>query len=456
MQASFETLSLDNDWIKKLNAMKIVTPTPIQAEAIPAILEGHDLIARSQTGTGKTLAYVLPVLETIDRSSKRLQAVILTPTRELGMQVLEVIESLVPDTGIIAQPLIGGASIQRQVDKLKLHPQIVVGTPGRVLELIKLKKLSMHYVRTIVVDEADEVFRLGERNEAEAIIKSALRERQLVFFTATVSNELRDWAERLMKAPITRLSVDPDQMAPSSIEHIYFISEERDKIDTLRRLVRLYHPKSAIVFINDTDKVGEVAAKLQYVGLSVEALYGDSGKQERARTIKRFREGKFQLLLATDVASRGLDFPEVSHVFNLQLPVDPDHYVHRAGRTGRMGRRGTVVSLAEVGELFIIEKFSKAIGTPIVHKDMYEGVIIDPADKRGRRAGRMKEQAVISSVTPQADKEQFKKRTGTLKRIQDSSTNSPAPGSSAKKAKTSRLRDRKNKGAPKWLKNKKQ
>ncbi|GIP31247.1 DEAD/DEAH box helicase [Paenibacillus sp. J2TS4] len=453
--ASFETLPLGSDWIKKLNAMNIVTPTPIQAEAIPAVLEGQDVIAQSQTGTGKTLAYVLPVLETIDRTSKHLQAVLLTPTRELGMQVLEVIEQLTGETGITAQSLIGGASIQRQIDKLKLHPQIVVGTPGRVLELIKLKKVSMHHVRTIVVDEADEVFRLGESNEAEAIIKSALRERQLVFFTATVPAELLNWAERLMKDPVARLRIDPGQAVPSSLEHIYFISEERNKIDTLRRLVRLYHPKSAIVFINDTDKVAEVVAKLQYVGLSVEALYGDSGKQERARTIKRFREGKFQLLLATDVAARGLDFPEVSHIFNLQLPVDPDHYVHRAGRTGRMGRRGTVVSLTTVGELFIIEKFSKAIGEPLVHKDMYEGVIIDGGEKKSRRSVRKKEEAVISSLNEKPDDTELMKRPIKPRRVQESAAVSASPPS-PKKAKADRMRDRKNKGAPKWLKAKKQ
>lgn len=426
MQASFESLPIRSEWVKKLASLNIITPTPIQAEAIPALMQGKDVVAESQTGSGKTLAYLLPLLEQIDPASNRVQAVILTPTRELGMQVVKVAEQLTGDTGLKVQALIGGASINRQIDRLKLHPKLVVGTPGRVLELIKLKKLSMHYVRTIVIDEADEVLGLGSGNEAEAVIRSALRDRQLAFFSATVSAELRQWVSKWVQEPDALLQVDAPSSGPAGIEHQYLICDERDKVDTVRKLIRSLQPASGIIFLNDTDKIAEVLAKLNYSGLKVEALYGDAEKQERARVIQGFRDKRFTLLLATDVAARGLDFPDVTHIFNLELPVSVDHYLHRAGRTGRMGRRGTVLSVASAKEQFILDKFSKHLGTSFAHKELHEGLLIDAGEGRPARK-------------PQAN------------RVKPTSSSPPEAKVSAK-GKSTRHRDISNKGAPKWSK----
>ncbi|WP_248927754.1 DEAD/DEAH box helicase [Paenibacillus hamazuiensis] len=460
MNPGFEQLQIQPFYIKKLQAAGISEPTPIQQTAIPAVLAGKDVIAQSQTGTGKTLAYVLPLLHKIDPQEKKLQAVILVPTRELGMQIMHELERLTKDSGIAAQALIGGAAIQRQIDKLKLHPHIVVGTPGRILELLKLRKLSMHYVRSVVVDEVDQVFDLGAMNEVEAVLKSMLRDRQILFFSATMPESVTAAAERWMRDPET-ISVNPGQRTSETLEHLYFVCEERDKIDTLRRLVRLYNPPAAIVFINDVDDIGNVLEKMRYVGLSIEALYADAGKVERAKAMNAFRDGRFQLLLATDVAARGLDIPGVTHVINFDPPIDADHYVHRAGRTGRMGRRGTAISIVTPKEEFILGKFEKALGIRIERKAMYAGKVVDPAAQRpaaAKKRGGAGTAARVSGFAP-AEPGTPPARRGAAAapgvRPAAAAKSSPPPANkAAEKTAKQRERDRKSKGAPRWLKEK--
>jgi ATP-dependent RNA helicase DeaD len=454
MQPSFNTLHIDPSLLLPLQAMNILSPTAIQAEAIPLILAGKDVIAQSQTGTGKTLAYLLPTLQKIDSELKQLQVMVLVPTRELGMQIIHEIEKLTEHSSILAQPLIGGASVSRQIEKLRQHPQIVVGTPGRILELIKVKKLSMHHVQAIVVDEVDQVFDLGSMVEVESILKSAMRDRQILFFSATISDAIQTSAMRWMKDP-AMIHINPAQRAAETLEHLYFVCEEREKIDTLRRLIRLYNPKSAIVFINETDDAAEVVQKLRYVGLAIEALYGEASKQDRARAMNGFREGRFQLLLATDVAARGLDLAEVTHVINLDLPVDADHYIHRAGRTGRMGRPGTVISIVARKQQFIIDKYAKTLGVSFIQKDMYEGKIVEPEQVQSSKANlpnrtepkeskaALQKKSENSSAVPIEDK------AAVIKNEQRASAPKPPV-----KSKSARERDRKNKGAPKWLKDK--
>ena len=461
MQPSFETLPIDKMWIDKLRELGVVEPTSIQIEAIPILCAGKDVIAQSQTGTGKTYAYLLPMLQKIDVLLKKLQVIILVPTRELGMQIIQVIEQLTIGTTLLAQPLIGGASIDRQIDKLRLHPQIVVGTPGRLLELIKVKKLSMHDVKSIVIDEADQVFSLGSATEVEAILKSVMRDRQILFFSATMPEAIQTVVQRWMKDPVY-IQVDPAQRTAATLEHLYFITEAREKIDTLRRLVRLYNPKSAIVFINETDDAAEVVSKLKYVGLSMEAIYGDAEKQDRARVMNAFREGRFQLLLATDVAARGLDLTNVTHVINLDLPTDADHYVHRAGRTGRMGRQGTVISIITKKEQFIIDKFSKTLHTPFAQRAMYEGRVID-ANKNDRLDKHVNSETRIRQVNiAQMEHNVRSDKRAELDTIRPPQRETTHPSKrddniilvNPKKVKNDRKRDLKNKGAPKWLKEK--
>ncbi|MFD0695089.1 DEAD/DEAH box helicase [Paenibacillus sp. GCM10027628] len=481
MNASFEQLLVEQSYVHKLHAMGIEQPTPIQEEAIPALLQGKDAIIQSQTGTGKTLAYLLPALQKIDPQQKQLQVLVLVPTRELGMQIMQQIEMLTEGNAIRSQSLIGGAAVVRQVEKLKLHPHIAVGTPGRILELMKMRKLTLHHVKLAIVDEVDQVFELGSMNEVEAVLKGTLRSSQTVFVSATIPASIEQTAQRWMKEPVI-LKINPSQRTAETLEHCYFVCDERDKIDTLRRLVRLINPASAIVFINATADIAEVVGKLQYVGLSVEALYGEAGKTERAKVMTHFRDRKFQLLLATDIAARGLDIEGVTHVFHLDPAMNAEYYLHRVGRTGRMGRKGTAISIVTPKELFILDKFEKQLGITIAPKAMYEGRIVDPSQDRSAAAMRGRRQAArpaggaapargpaasardaaapasgtarISAAAPGARGE----RSGAAAAKPAARVNTAAGGKAVSPAvrKAERERDRKSKGAPRWLKAKQQ
>ncbi|WP_159887382.1 DEAD/DEAH box helicase [Paenibacillus puerhi] len=488
----FAALGIDPVYVKRLTELGITEPSPIQAEAIPAALQRKDIVAQSQTGTGKTLAYALPALQQIDVKLREAQVMVLVPTRELGMQIVHTLDQLTQGTEVRVQQLIGGASIERQLDKLKLKPHIVVGTPGRVQELVKLRKLKLAGIRTLVVDEVDQVFELGSMHEVEALLKGMLRDRQMLFFSATLPPQLQAVIDHWMREP-EYVRVNPAQRTAETLEHLYFVCEERERVDTLRRLVRLWNPKQAIVFINETDDIGEAVAKLKYVGLSVEGLYADSYKQERARAMQGFRAGRFQLLLATDVAARGLDLPQVTHVFNLDPPIDADHYVHRVGRTGRMGKRGTAVSIITRREQFIVDKFAKSLGIDIQRKYMSHGKIYDakPPGEAGpvkrtpvdRRAGqdsqpdaRTASASVTSGLRRSAPAEEAAARpqgrgarmpTGAAGRDAALGSVPAAKPAAAKaqgratdrpkgpvKSKAELERERKNKGAPRWLKDK--
>lgn len=490
---TFEALPLRKALIQNVHSMNITEPTPIQREAIPAILEGQDLIAQSQTGSGKTLAYALPVLEQIDPSLKKQQALVLVPTRELGAQIFRVMEQIAKDTGVDAQLLIGGASISRQIDRLRLHPQVVIGTPGRVLELIKLRKLSMHHVKTIIVDEADHIFEQGEGREVETVIKSAMRDRQLCFFSATIPDPVRYLADRWMRDPVS-VQIEPEHKTASTLEHLYVVTPDRERIDTLRRLVKTLVPRSGIVFTNQVNEIGEILAKLQYAGLSIEALYSEAGKQDRAKVMKDFREGRLQLLLATDVAARGLDIPEVTHVFHFDPPVDADHYVHRSGRTGRMGRQGVSVALCAPNQLFILEKFSKSLGIEFEKRVLFEGrlsrenelpkrllhqegngqpgrggraPVVDrtrgTGENRGRAPG-LREETRDKGGRTVAGRHQGAEAgyssgrdfgtSSSPQRDKTPGTRQQEAKSSARGGKVARKADQKNKGAPRWLKEK--
>lgn len=379
LHTTFTSLSIKEELQSRLKAKHITEPSLIQAMAIPAVLGGRDVLAQSQTGTGKTIAYLLPVLMRLDKGERITQAVIVAPTQELAMQIAREAEYYSTDSGLQIATLIGGAALKRQVEKLKLHPQLVIGTPGRLRELVELRKLKMHAVRTIVVDEVDHVLQKGSASDTDWIICRALRDRQLLFFSATLPIVVKQLAERWMREPVN-IYIEPKKRIADTIQHFVFVSEERDKVDMLRRLVRHWNPQRVIVFLNDSDKIGEWEQKLAYEGLSVTSLYGDAPKQERVKVLHRFRTGQFQLLLATDVAARGLDIPDLPYVFSVQPALSADHYVHRAGRTGRMGRQGASINLITHRERPIMRKFERELGIVIREYGYYNGCIVDTND----------------------------------------------------------------------------
>ena len=372
--STFESLAIAPALRSKLAPMGITEPTEIQAAAIPPLLEGKDGILQAQTGTGKTLAYLLPVLSRLDPDRQELQAIVIAPTHELSMQIVQVIRDLTDGGKLFAQQLIGGANIRHQVERLKKRPPIVVGTPGRLAELISSGKLKAQQAGIVVIDEVDHLLDATFRSEVIRILKATPRSRQTIFASATIPAEVQDVARRWMNDPV-HLQVAGPMKLPAGISHGYMVVEERDKIDALRRLLHAEAPQAALAFLNDASRLDELQSKLSFKGLRVATLQGGSHKLERGAVLRQFRDGKTQLLLATEVAARGLDIPALTHVFNFDLPTDADHYLHRAGRTGRSGKPGTVISLVTERERFVISKFADALGLPFEQVDASHGKV---------------------------------------------------------------------------------
>ncbi|MEK4031158.1 DEAD/DEAH box helicase [Pseudobacillus sp. FSL P4-0506] len=364
------------------------SPTPIQEKAVPALLEGRDLIAESPTGTGKTLAYLLPLLEQVDPGKKAVQAVVLASSRELVMQISDEIRQW--GGGITSAAFIGGANIKRQLEKLKKQPQVVAGTPGRIHELIQMKKLKMHEVRLLVLDEGDQLLVPEHMKGLEAIIKSTMKERQLALFSATMPEKTAAIARGWMKEPIM-LTVGKEELPESQVDHFYFVCDRREKNVMVERIIRGFEPERVLAFIKDIGEVNVFSEKLAYKGFANGILHSELGKQERANALKRFREGKLTLLFATDVAARGLDIKGLSHVLQFDLPKDTIQYTHRAGRTGRSGQVGTVITLVTEREERDLKRMAKELGIQLVKKEFFKGKPVDAEEKqvnKSRRDGR--------------------------------------------------------------------
>lgn len=350
-------------------------PTSIQSYAIPHILEKRDVIAESPTGTGKTLAYLLPVLNRIDAEKKAVQAVILASSQELVMQILNEIQKWAEGSGIRGASFIGGANVKRQLEKLKKHPHIAVGTPGRVHELIKQKKLKMHEVKMVVLDEADQLLVPEHTDTVQQIVKSTLSDRQVILFSATLPDSTVNIAKELTNhAEIISVKKD-ETIHAEKVNHIYFISEQREKIKLLEKISRLKALK-ALVFVKDIGNLAVLAEKLQYKKINASILHSDLNKMERQKALRNFRDGKTSMLIATDVAARGLDIEGITHVVHYDFPKDLNQYVHRSGRTGRFGAAGTVISLVTEREERDLKKFAKEIGVHAVIKRFHgEGIV---------------------------------------------------------------------------------
>jgi ATP-dependent RNA helicase DeaD len=393
----FIELGLNEQLTEKLNHSGIAEPTDVQSQALPPLLAGKDGVLISPTGTGKTLAYLLPMLQKIDPTRRETQALVLAPTQELAMQIMREAEAYGAPLGIKATALIGGASIARQLERMKSKPALIVGTPGRVREVSTTRKLSLHSVTNVVVDETDRIFSLGGRGDVENLMRQCSRERQTVFVSATRSEAMRDAEKKWLKDPWVADVTDSgnENGLSSTLEHWYFLTDRREKIDLIRKLVRHMKPKTALLFVNDTEKIGELLAKLRYEGLSVDALYGDTRGQERGEVMQRFRNGRTSILIATDVAARGLDLPGLPLVIQFEPALDADHYVHRSGRTARMGREGTTITLVTHQERFIIDKLEKQLKIQVLPKMLYEGKVVslEEGNVEGNQAAPRKPQA---------------------------------------------------------------
>lgn len=375
---SFEVLNLDAAIIEALRKQGITEPTEIQKRVIPPAIEKKDIIGQSKTGTGKTLAYVLPIFQMVDTDKREMQVLVLAPTHELAIQIHKEIEKLSKEAGksVSAVPIIGDANITRQIEKLKEKPHVIVGSAGRILELIKKKKISAHTVRTIVIDEADRLLDKNNIETVKAVIKTTLRDRQLMMFSATVSAKTIEAAREFMKNP-ELIKVEDRDAVNADIDNYYFVCDRRDKFEVLRKLIHAVNPEKAIVFINKSEDIQITTEKLKYHKLKAEGIHGTNEKEQRQRALESFRTGKVQLLVASDIAARGLDIKGITHVFNLEVPEDPKDYLHRVGRTGRAGKNGAALSIVTEKEEETIIRIGRFYKIKIDKKDIYGGKVVE-------------------------------------------------------------------------------
>ncbi|MGY3717529.1 DEAD/DEAH box helicase [Sutcliffiella cohnii] len=360
-------------------------PTAIQQQAIPAALEGKDLLIESPTGTGKTLAYLLPILEKVEANKQHPQAIILVPSKELAMQILEQIQKWSEGTDITGASFIGGANIKRQIEKLKKKPEIIVGTPGRLAELIQMKKIKMHEMKTVVLDEGDQLLTSENMKSVKNIVKSTLSERQVMLVSATLKEEANAVAKEFMQDPVT-VKVERDEKSKAQVEHYYVVCEKREKVNVLANVLRQPGIK-ALAFVRDIGNLAVVTEKLTYKQLNVGVLHGDSSKKERETALKDFRREEYPILLATDVAARGLDINEVTHVVHFDVPLDAAAYTHRSGRTGRQGATGTVISLVAPTEERDLKRIARDLNLTLIKREIYGGRLVEPKEVPAKSAG---------------------------------------------------------------------
>lgn len=364
MVSSFLELGLSEVTLKAVTELGYEEPTPIQAQTISLMLEGKDVIAQAQTGTGKTAAFALPIIEKLDTSLYEPQALILTPTRELAVQVAEAFQSYSKYHKISILPVYGGQPIEWQLRALKRGVQVVVGTPGRILDHIRRKTLQLGPVHTVILDEADEMLNMGFIEDIETILKETSSERQTALFSATMPAPIANLARRYMKHA-QRITIESTPMTVPQIRQVYYEIGKRDKFEVLARILDYEAPTSAIIFCRTKLEVDSLGQRLTARAHAAETLHGDLNQTQRDRVMGRFRSGQCELLIATDVAARGLDVEHVSHVINYDIPLDPEIYVHRIGRTGRAGREGVAISLVTPRESRLWQVIQRTIGKSI-------------------------------------------------------------------------------------------
>lgn len=378
MSMSFETLNLDSRIISGLSKQNITIPTQIQHDAIPVILNNQDIIAQSHTGSGKTLAFLAPLFQKIDTSKREMQVLILAPTHELVMQIDAQVKLLAANSEIpvTSTTIIGGANIEKQIKKLKEKPHIITGSCGRILELIKKKKITAHTIKTIILDEADSLLDNTNTQTIQDIIKTTLRDRQLCLFSASISEHTQSLATSFMKDPVVLKTTDEVEMNPN-IAHFYLKGDRRDKFELLRKLIVAENPERALIFINQNDSMQEIAEKLNYHQKETFVMRGNIQKEERKRALDSFRSGKIKLLVSSDLTARGLDIPEVTHVIHLDCPANPNEYLHRAGRTARGYGSGKSICIITDKDLSTLKKYKKKFNIEFKEMKLSHGQFIE-------------------------------------------------------------------------------
>ncbi len=365
MTTQFTDLNLRPELMQAIAALGHIEPTPIQAALIPVMLTGADVIGQAQTGTGKTAAFALPILNNLEPGERHVQALVLCPTRELALQVAGAIYDYgkVQDVRVLA--VYGGQPYGPQISRLNRGVDVVVGTPGRLIDLLERNALNISQVRTVVLDEADEMLSMGFIEDIETILADTPKDRQTALFSATLPAPIRRLAERYMHAPQSIL-IQRAQVTLAAIEQRYYLVNQADKLAALTRLFEIEPVISALIFVRTRLGTGDLANELARRGFPAESLNGDLSQEARERTLNRFRQNQVKVLVATDVAARGLDIDDISHVFNYDLPDDPEIYIHRIGRTGRAGKTGIAISMVTPREKRLLRQIESLIRQPLI------------------------------------------------------------------------------------------
>ncbi|WP_373599476.1 DEAD/DEAH box helicase [Paraclostridium bifermentans] len=372
-------INLDSNLVKALQKQGINNLNKVQSLVFEDIKKHNDLIVQAQTGSGKTLAYLLPLFSKIDSTQRETQVMVLAPTHELVMQIVDQIKLLSQNSNmnITTLPLMGEVNIQKQIKNIKsTKPHIVVGTTGRILDLIKQRKLKVHNVKTIVLDEADNLISGKNLNTVKDIVKCTLRDRQILAFSASTNDKCIDVLKSIMKDPKVLRST-PKISVNKNINHMYLLGDVRDKFKLLRKSLAAVNPKKAIVFVNDEDSIEIINAKLNHHNRNAVCIYGKMSKEDRKNALYKFKTGKANVLVSSDLSARGLDIKDITHVFNLDFPVSSNEYVHRVGRTARGENKGDAISIITPKELGSIRVLSKEFNINIKQKDLCEGNLID-------------------------------------------------------------------------------
>ncbi|MHB1406576.1 MAG: DEAD/DEAH box helicase [Desulfitobacteriaceae bacterium] len=366
---TFSDLGLSDEIIRSVSTMGFEEATPIQQETIPLAMQGRDIIGQAQTGTGKTAAFGIPLLERLAVDSEHIQGIVLTPTRELAVQVAEELNKLGQFKGIRTLPIYGGQEIERQIRALKKRPHVIVATPGRLMDHMRRHTIRLQEIKIVILDEADEMLNMGFVEDIETILQEVPEERQTLLFSATMPRQIQNLAQRFMKNPEI-IRTKSKEITVSNIEQHYMEVQEKLKFDVLCRLLDIQSPELAIVFGRTKRRVDELSEALTKRGYSAEGIHGDLTQSKRDSVMRQFKDGTIEVLVATDVAARGLDIGGVTHVYNFDIPQDPEGYVHRIGRTGRAGKTGlalTFVTPREMDHLRLIEQITqrKMIRKPV-------------------------------------------------------------------------------------------
>lgn len=358
---TFHDLELSRQVLQATADMGFEEATPIQEQTIPAVMAGRDVIGQAQTGTGKTAAFGIPLVEKAELEKENVGGLVITPTRELAVQVAEEINRIGQFKGVRALPIYGGQDISRQIKALKTKPQIIVGTPGRLMDHMRRKTVRLQQIKMVVLDEADEMLNMGFIEDIETILREIPEQRQTLLFSATMPGPIQNLARRFMKNP-EFIRIKAKEVTVPNTDQNYIEVQEKQKFDVLCRILDIQPPELAIVFGRTKRRVDELSDALNKRGYSAEGIHGDLPQAKRDSVLRRFKQGVIEILVATDVAARGLDISGVTHVYNFDIPQDPESYVHRIGRTGRAGKPGlatTLVTPRELSHLKVIEQITK-------------------------------------------------------------------------------------------------